>query len=76
MKWTDQDHPITKGLPPTFIADDEVYHKIDLKSNVHVLATAFDDPIGGRASTSKDEPMVWTAPAARLGRAQGDRGLH
>jgi type 1 glutamine amidotransferase len=62
VKWVDHEHPISKGLPPTFIADDELYHKIDLKPNVHVLATAYDDPIGGSASTSKDEPMVWTTP--------------
>jgi len=62
VKWIDPEHPISKGLPPTFVADDELYHKIDLKSNVHVLATALDDPIGGRSSTSKDEPMVWTVP--------------
>jgi type 1 glutamine amidotransferase len=62
VKWIDPEHPISKGLPPAFIADDELYHKIDLKPNVHILATAFDDPIGGRSSTSKDEPMVWTVP--------------
>jgi type 1 glutamine amidotransferase len=62
VKWADRDHPISKGLPPTFLVDDELYHKIDLNPNAHVLATAFDDPIGGRASTSKDEPMVWTVP--------------
>jgi type 1 glutamine amidotransferase len=62
VKWVDRDHPISKGLAPTFMADDELYHKIDLKANVHVLATAYDDPIGGRASTSKDEPMIWTVP--------------
>ena len=49
-------------MQPAFIADDELYHKIDLKANVHILATAYDDPIGGSASTSKDEPMVWTVP--------------
>jgi type 1 glutamine amidotransferase len=62
VKWVDRDHPISKGLPPTFLVDDELYHMIDLKPNAHVLATAYDDPIGGRASTSKDEPMVWTVP--------------
>jgi len=62
VKWVDREHPIAKGLPPVFIADDELYHKIDLKPNVHVLATAYDDPLGGSSATSKDEPMVWTVP--------------
>lgn len=62
VNWVDREHPIAKGLPPTFLVDDELYHRIDLKPNAHVLATAFDDPVGGRSSTSKDEPMIWTVP--------------
>src|SRR5437867_152411 len=62
VKWVDREHPVSKGMQPAFIADDELYHKIDLKGNVHILATAYDDPIGGSASTSKDEPMIWTVP--------------
>ena len=49
------------GLPPTFVANDELYHKIDLKPNAHVLATAYDDPrIHG--GTGKTEPVIWTVP--------------
>ncbi len=44
VEWVDRDHPISRGLPPTFVANDELYHLIDLKPNAHVLASAFDDP--------------------------------
>lgn len=58
VKWVDRDHPVARGLPPTFIANDELYHLITLRPAAHVLATAYDDPsLGG---TGKDEPIVWT----------------
>jgi type 1 glutamine amidotransferase len=61
VEWSDADHPIAKGLPPTFMANDELYHKIDLKPNAHVIATAMDDPkIPG--GTGKVEPVIWTVP--------------
>lgn len=61
VHWVDPDHPISEGLPPTFVANDELYHKIDLKPNAHVLATAYDDPnIPG--GTGKTQPVVWTVP--------------
>jgi type 1 glutamine amidotransferase len=60
VQWTDRDHPISRDLPPTFVANDELYHKIDLKPNAHVIATAYDDPeLGG---TGKEEPVIWTVP--------------
>jgi len=69
VKWVDGDHPIARGLPPTFVANDELYHRIKLRSNAHVLATAYDDPGNGsapagtrEAGTGKDEPVVWTVP--------------
>jgi hypothetical protein len=69
VKWVDRDHPIARGLPPTFIANDELYHRITLRPNAHVLATAYDDPANGSAppgtrgaGTGKDEPVVWTVP--------------
>ena len=37
VQWTDREHPIARGLPPTFIANDELYHRIDLKPNAHVI---------------------------------------
>ena len=61
VQWTDRDQPISKGLPPTFVANDELYHKIDLKPNVHVLATA-RDVATTEGGTGKDEPVVWTVP--------------
>jgi hypothetical protein len=60
VKWVDREHPIAQGLPPTFIANDELYHRISLRPNAHVIATAYDDPSMG--GTGKDEPIVWTVP--------------
>ena len=62
VQWADRDHPISKGLPPTFLADDELYHKIDLKPNAHVLATAYEEPGPRNTGTGKNEPMIWTVP--------------
>jgi hypothetical protein len=61
VQWVDRDHPISSGLPPTFVANDELYHKIDLKPNAHVLATAYDDPTI-KGGTGKQEPVIWTVP--------------
>ncbi|MGH9582064.1 MAG: ThuA domain-containing protein, partial [Bryobacteraceae bacterium] len=44
VKIVDPNHPITRGLPPSFEADDELYHNIHMAKGVHVLATAYDDP--------------------------------
>ncbi len=60
VKWTDREHPIARGLPPAFLANDELYHKMDHKPNVHVIATAYSDPKKG--GTGKNEPIVWTVP--------------
>jgi type 1 glutamine amidotransferase len=60
VRWVDTRHPIAHGLPPTFQADDELYHRMDHRPNVRVLATAFSDPkVGG---TGKEEPIVWAVP--------------
>jgi uncharacterized protein len=61
VQWVDPEHPICRGLPPTFVANDELYHKIDLKPNAHVIATAFDDP-KNPGGTGKTEPVIWTVP--------------
>ena len=61
VQWTDPSCPISQGLPPTFVAYDELYHKIDLKPNAHVIATAFDDP-NVKGGTGKVEPAIWTVP--------------
>ena len=60
VKWVDREHPVSRGLEPTFLANDELYHKMDLKPNAHVLATAYSDPaVGG---TGQEEPQIWTVP--------------
>jgi len=58
VKWTNRDHPISHGLPPEFLANDELYHRLDLLPGTRVLATAFSDPATG--GTGKDEPIIWT----------------
>jgi type 1 glutamine amidotransferase len=61
VKIVDAEHPITKGLPSSFEADDELYHNLHMAPNVHVLATAFDDPSNraepSKASAGKQEPV-------------------
>jgi type 1 glutamine amidotransferase len=60
VKWKDREHPISRGLEPEFLANDELYHRLDLRPNARVLAAAFDDPaVGG---TGKEEPILWTVP--------------
>lgn len=59
VKWTDRDHPVSRGVDAAFQANDELYHRLDLKPTAHVLAVAYDDPaIGG---TGRDEPIMWTS---------------
>jgi uncharacterized protein len=58
VKFTDREHPIARGMEAGFIANDELYHKMDHRPGNHVIATAYDDPaLGG---TGKDEPILWT----------------
>jgi type 1 glutamine amidotransferase len=66
VKWTDREHPIARGLPETFVANDELYHKLDLLPGAHVIARAWSDPAKG--GTGKDEPMLWTT---RFGQGRG-----
>lgn len=58
VKWVDTDHPVSSGLAGSFQANDELYHRLDLKPSTHVLATAFSAPETG--GTGRDEPIVWT----------------
>ena len=63
VQWVDKDSAISKGLPSTFMADDELYRGIAMKANAHILATAYDDPSFPPGNgTGKMEPMVWTVP--------------
>jgi uncharacterized protein len=63
VKWTRREHPICRGLEATFLANDELYHRMDHKPNVEVIATAYSDPKAG--GTGKDEPIIWTVPFGR-----------
>ncbi len=65
VKFVDLDSPITKGLSPTFTETDELYHGLTLQPNIHILATAYDDPHncgrnGKGCGSGKDEPLIWT----------------
>lgn len=68
VKWTNREHPISRGLEESFLANDELYHKLDLLPGAEVLATAFDDP--ANRGTGKDEPVIWTV------RYGAGRGFH
>jgi type 1 glutamine amidotransferase len=58
VRWQDTRHPISAGLPATFLISDELYHNFRMKDGVHVLASAFDAPEFG--GNGKDEPLLWT----------------
>jgi len=58
VKWEVPEHPVAAGMPAEFTANDELYHKIDLRPGVQVLATAFNDT--AQRGTGKREPIVWT----------------
>jgi len=62
VKIIDHDNPITKGFPAEFLhTKDELYHNSLILDGDTVLATAFDDPVGGvrPTATGKDEPLIW-----------------
>ncbi len=58
VKFVERDHPIARGLPETFLANDELYHKLDLEPGVTVIARAWSDP--ALQGTGREEPMAWT----------------
>lgn len=58
VDWMNQSHPVAAGLSPSFMANDELYHKLDLHEGVEVLADAMSPAdLGG---TGKREPLIWT----------------
>lgn len=63
VKWVDREHPISKGLEETFLANDELYHRMDLRPNARVLAAAYSDP--GLGGTGREEPVLWAVPFGR-----------
>lgn len=58
VRLVDREHPVTRGLPESFLMNDELYHNMRMKPNARVLAVAFDDAKYG--GTGKDEPVLWT----------------
>lgn len=58
VKYVERGHPVARGLPEAFLANDELYHKLDLDPGVTVIARAWSDP--ALQGTGKDEPMAWT----------------
>lgn len=65
VKIVDPDDPITRGMPPTFSETDELYHGLSMQPNIHLLASAYDDPTNcwktkKSCGSGKDEPMIWT----------------
>src|SRR5579871_150431 len=53
VKIIDHDNPITKGFPAEFLhTKDELYHNSLILDGDTVLATAFDDPVGGVRPTA------------------------
>ena len=60
VKHRDTDHPITRGLPPTWMhTKDELYERLrGPAKEMQVLATAFADP--EQNGSGRDEPMLMT----------------
>ncbi|HSB15550.1 MAG TPA: ThuA domain-containing protein [Bryobacteraceae bacterium] len=58
VKFADPDHPITRGLGPDYLIDDELYHKMAHMPGIRVIMTAYSDP--AKRGTGKDEPIAWT----------------
>ncbi|MBI5280682.1 MAG: ThuA domain-containing protein [Candidatus Solibacter usitatus] len=68
VTWSDSAHPIARGQGTSFLANDELYHRLDLTPGAHVVATAFSAKETG--GTGKHEPILWTTSFG-----QG-RGVH
>ncbi len=66
VKWADRTHPISAGLEESFLANDELYHKLDLLPGTKVLATAFSAP--GTGGTGKANPSSGPRRLAAAGR--------
>lgn len=64
MTVRDKQHPITQGMPLHWMhKHDELYHgQRGPAQNVHILLTAYSDPVGSRRGTGKNEPIVWWIP--------------
>jgi hypothetical protein len=52
-------------MPASFAETDELYQGLSMQPNIHLLATAYDDPTNcGKkfkvCGSGKDEPLIWT----------------
>jgi type 1 glutamine amidotransferase len=57
VEWRAGSHPVSRGLAKSFMANDELYHRMTLDKSVTVLADAFSPKeIGG---TGEREPQIW-----------------
>ncbi len=52
----DGEHPITAGMQ-AFVHPDEMYHRMTMQPEAHILATAFSSE--DHRGTGQDEPMAW-----------------
>jgi type 1 glutamine amidotransferase len=68
VRIVDHSHPITRGMSDFMHATDELYHRLEMQPNIHLLATAFDAP--ETDGTGRDEPIAWTVDY------QGGRCFH
>jgi type 1 glutamine amidotransferase/HEAT repeat protein len=55
--FVDRSHPITARMPDFLGAQDELYHRMTMQPDAHVLATAYSAPDQG--GTGRDEPIAW-----------------
>ena len=58
VKYTDRGHPVARDLAETFLASDELYHRMNMRPEAHVIATAYSAVDTG--GTGRDEPILWT----------------
>jgi len=66
VKIVDPNDPITAGVASPFEADDELYHNMHMAPNVHVLATAYDDPANKPGPPPPSAPGVAAAKFPHL----------
>jgi len=68
VRIVDHSHPITRGMSDFMHSTDELYHRLQMQPNLHLLATAYSAPDKG--GTGRDEPIAWTVEY------QGGRCFH
>lgn len=68
VRIADHSHPITRAMSDFLHGRDELYHRLEMQPNIHLLATAYSAPEKG--GTGRDEPV------ARVVDWQGGRCFH